>query len=95
MAIHQNCGTNFVVSGVLVAAASMFAFIGTRKESQRLERLPLAALLSTIVLIFSKPLGPKLQHKITTEPDPGPLKLLDVRLIEKGAIIAHRVRTSS
>ena len=95
LAIHRNCGTNFVVSGFLAAAASLFAFSGTRSSSERLGRLPLAALFSTLVLIFGRPLGLKLQNQITTEADPGALMLLDVRLIQKGSMTAHRVNTRS
>jgi hypothetical protein len=78
LAIHPGCGTNYIVSGAMVGAAAFVGMSGTRNNRERLEKLPLVILLSSLALIFSQPLGPALQKRVTTESDPGTLTLVDV-----------------
>jgi hypothetical protein len=96
LAVHPNCGTNFVVSG---AAAGLFGALSMtgagNKRTAVLERLPLAILLSTVALIASRPLGMRVQERITTNGDPGNLQIIDIRQSRRGNLIMHRVETRS
>jgi hypothetical protein len=96
LAVHPNCGTNFVVSG---AAAGLFGALSMtgagNKRTALLERLPLAILLSTVALIASRPLGMRVQERVTTNGDPGNLQIIDIRQSRRGKLVMHRVETHS
>ncbi len=96
LAVHPNCGTNFVVSG---AAAGLFGALSMtgagNKRTALLERLPLAILLSTVALIAARPLGMRLQERVTTSGDPGDLEILGIRQSWRGSLVMHRVETRS
>lgn len=94
LAVHPNCGTNFVTSGVfagIAGAAAMFG-VGPRRRD-KLERLPLAALLATLALIVARPLGLLVQERITTTGDIGDLQVVEIQRASRGGIPAHRVIT--
>lgn len=94
LAVHRNCGTNFVTSGVLAglaAAATMFG-IGSRTRD-KLERLPAAMFAATIALIFSQPLGFYLQEHVTTSAELGNLHVVEIVVSRKGRMKAHRITT--
>jgi hypothetical protein len=78
LAIHEGCGTNYVVTGGLAALFAYLGMSGTKNDRERLERIPLVMLLSILAFLIGKPLGPALQKNITTQPDPGDLALVDV-----------------
>jgi hypothetical protein len=65
------------------------------KRSEWLERLPLAILLSTLALIISRPLGMRIQEKVTTTGDPGNLEVVEIRQSHRGNLVMHRVETRS
>jgi hypothetical protein len=96
LAVHPNCGTNIVVSG---AAAGLFGALSMSGAGKRrgalLERLPLAILLSTLALIVARPLGMRVQEKITTTGDPGNLEVVEIRQSHRGNLVMHRVETRS
>lgn len=93
LAIHPNCGTNYVVSGVLAGLTAGLAMLGGKQNWQsKLERLPLAATLATIVLILSQPLGYKLQE-FTTSSLPGDLSVVEISVHQHGKFNAYRVLT--
>lgn len=95
LALHPNCGTNFVISGMLVALAGFVAFLGAGSRLRdRLERIPLAASLSTLTLILANPLGTFIQREVTTSSVPGSLEVLDVTTTRRGRWLAHRVDTA-
>jgi hypothetical protein len=95
LAIHPNCGTNFVTSGVAAGMAGAFAMLGAGPRSRdKFERFPLAALLATLALILSRPLGYRIQQRITTSGLPGDLEIVAVKSSRRGRIAAHRVVTS-
>lgn len=95
LAVHPNCGTNFVISGMLVALAGFVAFFGAGSRLRdRLERIPLAASLSTLTLILANPLGTLMQREVTTSSDPGSLEVLRVTTIKRGRWLTHRVETA-
>jgi Domain of unknown function (DUF6391) len=93
LAIHPNCGTNYVVSGVLAGVTGGLAMLGAKPSWQsKLERLPMAATLATLVLILSQPLGYKLQE-LTTSSQPGDLRVIEISAKHRGNIKAYRVVT--
>jgi hypothetical protein len=94
LAVHANCGTNFVTSGTIAGLAGAMAMSGTGKRWQdKLERLPLAATLATVALIIAQPLGLKLQERVTTCGVPGNLEVLDIIPTRRGRIKAHHILT--
>jgi hypothetical protein len=96
LAIHPNCGTNFVVSGAAAGLFGALSMVGAgSKRSAVLERLPLAILLSTVALIASRPLGMRVQERITTSGDPSNLRIIDIRQSRRGNLVMHRVETRS
>jgi len=94
LAVHRNCGTNFVTSGALAGLAAGVSMLGVgRKSRDRLERLPFAMFLATLALIFSQPLGFVLQERVTTSADPGRLQVIEITAARKGRMKAHRITT--
>lgn len=95
LAVHPNCGTNFVTSGILAGLAGFVAFAGGgHRLRDRLERLPLAATLSILALILARPLGLLLQQEVTTSGNPGGMQIVSVASNRRGRWLAHRVRTT-
>jgi hypothetical protein len=94
LAIHRNCGTNYVTSGVLAGLAAGAAMFGVGKRVRdKLERLPLAMFVATLALIFSQPLGLLLQERVTTSPEPGNLQVVEIVTSRRGRMKAHRITT--
>ncbi len=92
LAIHEGCGTNYVVTGGLAALFAFVGMSGTRSNRERAERIPMVMLLSILAFIFGQALGPALQKNITTQPDPGRMALVDVYPVANNV---HRVVTSN
>ncbi len=93
LAIHQNCGTNFVTYGFMAGLASLIALLGTKNTKSKLERLPLVTVFATVALILAQPLGYRIQQLLTTESDPGDMQILEVIRSNRGSMIAHRITT--
>jgi hypothetical protein len=94
LALHPNCGTNFVTSGTLAGLAGAVAILGSgRRLQDKLSRLPMAAALGTIALILSQPLGMLLQARLTTQGDLGTLEVIAITPRKQGQLTAHRVLT--
>jgi hypothetical protein len=94
LAVHPNCGTNFVVAGTMAGLAAWFALFGAVKRLRdRLERIPLATSLATLALILAQPVGLTLQARVTTSGKPGGLTVVEVIPSNQGRIQAHRVIT--
>jgi Domain of unknown function (DUF6391) len=94
LAVHPNCGTNFVTSGLLAGLAGFVAFTGGgHRLRDRLERLPLAATLSILALILARPLGLLLQREVTTSGNPGKLQIVTITSSRRGRWMMHRIRT--
>ncbi len=72
LAVHPNCGTNFVASGLLTGlAAWAVTTLSSRGEGRRhsaWEALPTAFTASTLALFLAQPVGHTLQQWITTSP---------------------------
>jgi hypothetical protein len=90
LAIHPGCGTNYATSGLLAGAVAWYGLGGG--ERKKLWRIPFILPLAVLVWQLSKPLGPALQAKVTTEAEMGSLKILSVDVIRPGM---HRIRTQS
>jgi Domain of unknown function (DUF6391) len=94
LAVHPNCGTNFVTSGTFAGIAASMAMFGAGKRMRdKLERVPLAASLATLALVAAQPLGLYLQEKYTTSGIPGDLKIVEISQSPRKQINAYRVST--
>lgn len=94
LAVHPNCGTNFVTYGTFAGIGAFAAFAGAgNKFKDKLERLPMAAVLSTLALIIAQPLAFTLQREVTTSGDPQGLKLVEIRRTAVRGRTAHRIVT--
>ena len=93
LAIHPNCGTNFVTAGLLAGGAAFMALVGARRMRDRLERLPLAATFATLALMVAQPLGFLLQQEITTSAQIENLEVVEVIPNRSGRVVSHRVMT--
>lgn len=94
LAIHPNCGTNLVTSGVFAGMAGALAMSGVGPRSRdKAERLPLVAFLATLALLVAKPAGRRIQQRITTSGDPGDLEIVEIRPSQRNGLKAHRVTT--
>jgi len=96
LAIHEHCGSNLVVAGVLAALGTFLVLGGKSKNRfQRLSRLPLAFVASTLGVILAQPLGPKLQARVTTESDLEDLRITGISREKKGNVTVHHVHTAT
>lgn len=101
LAVHPNCGTGLVTTGLMVSLAALAGSVGVRRGAQDyFSRLPLVMVMAIGAVIVSQPLGLSLQQHFTTEGDPGDLRVLDIRRDEvhtpfNGRLTVHRVTTTS
>jgi hypothetical protein len=94
LAIHPNCGTNYVTSGILAGAFAWLAMLGVRRSiRESIDRLPLVMALVTVALIFAQPLGPLFQARFTIDPKVGTLKVVEIVHYHRHDIPVHRVKT--
>ncbi|HJW91956.1 MAG TPA: DUF6391 domain-containing protein [Anaerolineales bacterium] len=94
LAVHQNCGTNFVTAGSLAGLAAGVAMLGAGKRVRdKVERLPMAMAMATLALILGQPLGSILQEHVTTSGNPGELRVIEIASTRRGGIQAYRVTT--
>lgn len=95
LAIHPHCGTNYATSGILAGLAAWLVMLGTGSGLRRkLDRLPTVISVVTLALIFSGPLGPKVQKNITTKAELGSLHVTEIIISERNGMPVHRIRTS-
>ncbi len=93
LAIHSQCGTNYVASGMVAGTAAWLTMQGSNREDNW-ERLPLVIAVSTLAFILSRPLGPWLQHNVTTQPNVGnTMKVIEITFYERRGPGLHRVKT--
>lgn len=90
LAVHPNCGTNAVVTGLLVGGSAFAAGLG--KARSRLERLPLVLLVATLAAVAAPPLAHLVQERVTTSPALQGAHLVDVRREGQGGLLVHRIR---
>lgn len=97
LALHPNCGTNLVTSGLLTTTIAALGFMGTTRRSAW-ERFPVVMLVMMVALLYAQPLGMAVQQHLTTDGDPGDLELISVTRREQvvpllGTVVIHEVRT--
>ena len=93
LAVHPNCGTNFVIAGFAAACASYLGFVGANRWRQRWERMPLVALLSTLAIIAAQPVALAVQRDVTTSGDVRTLYISRIERRETNAMVSHFVAT--
>ena len=98
MAIHPNCGSNYVVAGTIAGLGAFFALGGFSYDEDerfldRVARLPLACAVGTLGVILSRPLGNAFQAHVTTEADIGDLHIVGATRSERGGTPVHFVQT--
>jgi hypothetical protein len=94
LAIHPNCGTNFVAAGVVAGSLAWLGMVFNHSGVRRnLERLPLLISLVTVGIIVAQPLGPLLQARVTVNPNIGGLKVTEIARLQRTDAVIHRVRT--
>jgi hypothetical protein len=94
LAVHPNCGTSLVLSGVM-AGLGAFAILGRKTKSlwERLLLLPLACAAATLGIVAARPLGPLVQSRISTNADVRGLRIVGAELSDQGGIPRHYIRT--
>ncbi len=94
LAIHPNCGTNFVTTGALAGIAAWIGMLGAGHDTrEKVERLPVVIGLATVALLAGQPLGLLVQARVTTSGYPGALEVVDIQPSRRGRVRAHRVTT--
>lgn len=93
LAVHPNCGTNYVASGAVAGALAWLGMAGAKNKRDQVERLPLVMALAILGFIISQPLGPKIQERITTSGDPQGLSVVDIVPLHFGRLSVHRIIT--
>jgi len=96
LAIHPNCGTNILTTGILTASAALLTLNGNSEDEswhQKLDRLPTAVLAATFAAIVAKPLGMSVQRHITTQADVSGIEYFSISVIQSGRRSLYRVRT--
>jgi hypothetical protein len=89
LAVHQNCGTNVVVTGLLSGSAAWLLSSGRKRPWW--DRLSGAVLGATLALLVAPPLARWTQENITTSPEIGDLRVADVVKLDRGSVTQHRV----
>jgi len=89
LAVHPNCGTNLVVSGLMSGSAAWLLSSGRKRPWW--DRLPGAILGATLALLIAPPVGRWAQENLTTSPEVAGLRVGDVVKLDRGPVTQHRV----
>lgn len=98
LALHPNCGTNLVTTGLLMTTIAALGFSGTNNRRMR-DRFPIVMLAMMVAAFYSLPIGMAVQEHITTAGDPGDLEIVGVKRREislplrEDKMVIHRVVT--
>lgn len=95
LAVHENCGTNLVITAMLTTSATLLGLGLRSRRSFRdfLERLPQAVLLNAVALIFAGPLARWVQSNVTTDPDVRNVEIASFFTDYQGGLRRIRVHT--
>jgi len=96
LAVHANCGTNFAVPGFLAGTAAWLTMLGNDKDdsfAKKMDRWSLVVLVVTLVFLFSRPLGPRFQQRVTTDPRVDGMQIVKILRSERGRFVVHRITT--
>jgi hypothetical protein len=91
MAIHERCGTNLAVAGMLTGLSAM-TVARMRKPFNTFNNVILA---STAALVLSRPLGLLVQRHITTRTPGATMRITGVKRLTFMGSPAHFVRTEN
>ncbi|MCB9456409.1 MAG: hypothetical protein H6671_10530 [Anaerolineaceae bacterium] len=100
LAIHPNCGTNLLTTGLLASLVGLVGLGGVNRRAS-FNRLPTVMLVMMAVILFSPLLGMELQRLFTTDGDPQDLEVLRVERHQfrmpfmSSPVVLHRVSTHS
>ena len=78
LAVHPNCGTNVAVIGLCTAAAAMLTTLSTEEDESGMTKFSAFTTAGMIGALAGKPLGPKVQEKITTDADVRSLSIVSI-----------------
>ena len=96
LAVHPNCGTSLVLSGVM-AGLGAFIVLSRRTKSlwERILLLPLACAAATLGTIVARPLGPIVQARVSTDADVQGLHIAGATSSRRAGILVHSIRTEA
>lgn len=89
LAVHPRCGTNLAVTGLLAGTAAFGSTLGHPRS--RLERLPWSLMAATLAALVAQPLAIQVQRRITTSPDLGGVTIKNIKRMERGGMLVHKV----
>ena len=96
LAVHANCGTNYVTSGVIAGTLAWLATLGKANNfKKKLDRWPLLVMIVSGSLIAAQPLGMKVQARVSTSGEPGDLVIKQIVRYERSGPTIHRILTGS
>jgi hypothetical protein len=93
LAIHAGCGTNFATTALMAGTFAWFPLSGSKSMRKRLWLIPFAIAFGLLGFVLSRPLGPILQARVTTEAVLGDLQIEDILPVRKRGVAVHRVIT--
>jgi hypothetical protein len=92
LAIAPFCGTNMVAIGTLTGLAGVLVMWDSpRRLRDKLDRIPLVILLTTLAAIAALPLGTLMQQYVTTSGEPGDLAVASITRSDQNCVVSHRV----
>ncbi|GER85904.1 hypothetical protein KDW_00660 [Dictyobacter vulcani] len=91
LAVHERCGTNLAVAGLLTGLSSM-AVAKLRRPYSTPNNVILA---STAALVLARPLGLVVQRYVTTQTPNASMRILDVKPMTVMGSPAHFVSTDN
>ncbi|MCD4753481.1 MAG: DUF6391 domain-containing protein [Anaerolineaceae bacterium] len=82
LAINPNCGTNYVIPGVLSGLAVWLLMLIPGKDDckYKLEHLPWIIFVITLISVLARPLGPTVQRKVSTNANVGRMKVSSIMI---------------
>ncbi len=92
LAIHPHCGTD-LATGYAMAGLTLYAALRDKRRSRLEKALQLIVGLAA-ALMLAQPLGMKLQEQVTTSSDVNSVRVKDIRRLQRGTIIVHRIDTA-
>ncbi len=93
LAIHPNCGTNLAVIGLCTAAAAMITTMDTKDDDSFINRFSAYTTAGLIGALAGKPLGPKVQKKITTDANVKDISIVSISCSSFRGMPAFFIRT--
>ena len=91
LAIHERCGTNLAVAGMLTGLSAM-AVAKMRRPYSTVNNVILA---STAALVLARPLGLTVQRYLTTQTPNASMRILEVKPMQVLGTPAHFVSTDN